>query len=312
MRTFPIIPIWIMLIVCISLIIFIIIKSNNKIIEIAIVILIFIINLRIMIPGDNYKSVSNNLDVLFVIDNTISMNAEDYNGNETRLSGVKKDCNYIIERLSGARFSIITFNNKAQIIIPFINDINLAMETIDIIEPIDELYAKGSSLNTPIETILMSLNSSEKKDNRIRVIFFISDGEITKNESLSSYREIREHINNGAVLGYGTSKGGNMKSRNKFLYEDEYIRDNTSLNHDIAVSKIDESNLKKIASDINIDYIHMNKEENINSKLREIEKLASSSIDDSSKKTYDDIYFIFVIPLLALLFLELHNIRRKV
>ena len=213
MRTFPIIPIWIMLIVCISLIIFIIIKSNNKIIEIAIVILIFIINLRIMIPGDNYKSVSNNLDVLFVIDNTISMNAEDYNGNETRLSGVKKDCNYIIERLSGARFSIITFNNKAQIIIPFINDINLAMETIDIIEPIDELYAKGSSLNTPIETILMSLNSSEKKDNRIRVIFFISDGEITKNESLSSYREIREHINNGAVLGYGTSKGGNMKSR---------------------------------------------------------------------------------------------------
>ena len=56
----------------------------------------------------------------------------------------------------------------------------------------------------------------------------------------------------------------------------------------------------------------MNKEENINSKLREIEKLASSSIDDSSKKTYDDIYFIFVIPLLALLFLELHNIRRKV
>ena len=44
----------------------------------------FIINLRIMVPTNQSDSLINNLDILFVIDNTISMNAEDYENNNTR------------------------------------------------------------------------------------------------------------------------------------------------------------------------------------------------------------------------------------
>ena len=76
MKLFPIIPIWIMLIICISLIIYIIIKKRD-LLQILIIILLFVINLRIMIPSNNSKTIKNDLDILFVIDNTISMNTLD-------------------------------------------------------------------------------------------------------------------------------------------------------------------------------------------------------------------------------------------
>lgn len=312
MKIFPIIPIWIMIIICTALIIFIIKKNNKNIIQIIIVILLFIINLRIMIPNNNSQVLTNNLDVLFVIDNTISMNAEDYNGNNTRLSAIKQDCKYIVEKLSGARFSVITFNNTAKIMTPYTKDTNITIETVDIIEPIDELYAKGSSLNTPLDTMISSLKSSQKKENRIRILFFISDGEITDDSSLKSFSEVSKYIDNGAVMGYGTNKGGYMKTKNKYSESEDYIIDYTNYNYNKAISKIDENNLQKIAKDINVEYIHMERQVDINRKLDEIKRLTTSNIDSSDKSTYDDTYYIFVIPLLVLLTIELNNLRRKV
>lgn len=311
MKIYPIIPIYLILCFIIPLIIFIILKSNKKVLDLTLILLLFIINLRIMIPTNNSKIISNDLDVLFVIDNTISMNAEDYNGTKTRLSGIKKDCKYIINRLNGARFSIITFNNNARIIIPYTKDINITKESIDIIEPINELYAKGSTLNTPLENILISLKSSEKKDNRIRILFFISDGEVTNDSELESYKEIKDHITNGAVLGYGTSSGGYMKSTVENLYNDDYIVDYSGDNHGKALSKIDENNLKHIANDMNINYIKMDKQSNINSKIKEIENIITTNKESNDKSSYDDIYFIFIIPLLIILILEYKDIRRK-
>ena len=256
MRIFPIIPIWVMLIICIILIIYIIKNNNKNINQILVVVLIFLINLRIMIPSHNSQILANNLDVLFVVDNTISMNAEDYDGNNTRLFAVKKDCKYIIKRLAGARFSLITFNNTAKIITPYTKDFNITSEAIDIIEPIDELYAKGSSLNTPLETILESLKSSEEKGDKIRILFYISDGEITDDSSLKSYNSVAKYVNDGAVLGYGTTKGGYMKTKSRWDETEEYIMDYSDYKYDKAISKIDEKNLKSIANDIKIDYIN--------------------------------------------------------
>ena len=310
MSTFPIIPIWIMAIICFIMLFFIITKTK-KIIHILIVILIFIINLRIMILSGNSKIVSNNLDVLFVIDNTISMVAEDYNGNNTRLSGVKNDCKNIIKRLNGARFSVITFNNTAKIVIPYTRDSNMAIEAIDIIEPIEELYAKGSSLNTPIETIISSLKSSTKKGDKKRIIFFISDGEITDNSNIANFSEISKYIDNGAIMGYGTTKGGYMKSKDKYSETESYITEYSNSKYEKAISRINENNLKKIAKDINIDYINMENQNKINNKLKEIEKLINNTTESIEKSNYDDIYYIFVIPLLILLIIDFNQFRRK-
>lgn len=310
MKLFPIIPIWIMLIICISLIIYIIIKKRD-LLQILIIILLFIINLRIMIPSNNSKTIKNNLDVLFVIDNTISMNALDYNGSNTRLSGVKEACNYIIDELNGSRFSVITFDNTSRIVTPYTYDTNITREAISIMTPINELYAKGSSIDVSLDSIMYSLKNSKKKNDNNRIIFFISDGENTSNNSIKSFKSISKYISDGAVLGYGTKKGGYMKDESEYA-TNEYIMDYTGTNFGKAISKIDEKNLKEIANDMDVDYIHVINSNNINSKIKQIKNKTKSTLESNDKSSYDDIYYIFVIPLLILLFIEFDRFRRRI
>ena len=310
MKMFPIIPIWLITIICISLIIYIILSKRNYI-HIAIIIILFIINLRIMIPSNNDKKVSNNLNVLFVIDNTISMNALDYNGSSKRLDGVKDDCKYIIDNLIGARFSVITSDNNSKIMIPFTYDSNITYESIEIISPINELYAKGTSLNTPFDNMLKVLQNNDNS-NRINVVFFISDGEITDSSKLRSFKKLSKYIDNGAVLGYGTTDGGYMKTNYQYSENNDYIKDYSSNSFQNAVSKIDEKNLKKISSDLNIDYIHMDKHRNIYNKINRIKKFADSGLIKSNKSSDDDIYFIFVLPLIILLYYDFYKFRRNI
>lgn len=312
MNIFPIIPIWLMTIIC-SILIIITLKNNKKNInQILIILLLFIINLRIMIKTDYYLAEEKNIEILFVIDNTISMNAEDYNGREKRLDGVKQDCKYIIENFTGAKFSIITFSNSAKILIPYTRDSNLAIESIEIIEPIQELYARGSSLNTPIETIESTLKrTTEKNTNNKRILFFISDGEITDDSKLESFEKLKKYVDDGAILGYGTTQGGNMLETNKYTNKTEYIMDYSGLNYGKAVSKIDEKNLQKIASDIGVNYIHMDSQDKITSTIKRINKMTASSTETVDKANYDDIYYIFVFPLLILITIELKKYRRN-
>ena len=314
MRAFPIIPIWLMIIICITLII-IILKTTKRKTHIVIVILLFIINLRFMIPTGSSTTMANNIDVLIVIDNTLSMNAEDYGQQEKRLVGVKQDCKRIITELLGAKFSVITFSNDAKILVPFTKDAVMVQETIDMIEPIEELYARGSSLNTPKEDINQILNSSYKKDkDRLRILFFISDGEITDDSKLESYSSLKKYIDDGAVLGYGTTKGGYMKYVDKYLSDEEkYVKDYSSLSADNkAISKIDEANLKRIANNLGISYIHMDNTSKIDSKLDSIKMKMTSEMASSKKSNYEDIYYIFVFPLLLLMVLDFKRIWRKI
>ena len=56
-----------------------------------------------------------------------------------------------------------------------------------------------------------------------RILFFISDGEITSEEKLSSFSSIKKYVDDGAVLGYGTSSGGKMKITDSLTKTENYI-----------------------------------------------------------------------------------------
>ena len=313
MRTFPIIPIWLMIIISLISIIVILLskKSRVTIYEICIIILLFIINLRPMLPSDNSTIMVNDLDVLFVVDNTISMYAEDYGSNNTeRINAVKEDCKYIISELSGARFALITFNNTSKISVPYTYDNNIVNESIDILQPMVSFYAKGSSLNTPhddIETIL----SNNKDNKRKKIIFIISDGEITDDSKLKSFSDLKKYVDDGAVLGYGTTKGGYMKQNDGYSNEIKYVEDTSTWPYKKAISKLDEDNLQDIAKDLGIDYIYMSKQSNIDKTLKKVKKGINTKSSASDIAAYTDIYYLFTIPLFIFLFLLYNELKRR-
>ena len=309
MKCFPIIPIPIMSVICIVLIIILAKNIKKNVIQVLIVFLLFFINLRVMLPTNKSTTVSNNLDVLFVIDTTISMNALDYNGDNTRLSGVKDDCKYIIEKLSGSRFSVLTFDNSTKLLMPFTTDNNMAVNAIEPLSPVTELYAKGTTLNKPLDDMEDILKSAVKKDDsRNIVVFFISDGEITDDSSLKSFASLKKYIADGAVLGYGTTSGGYMKEYDKYTEKEKYIE----YDFKKAVSKIDEKNLKKLASDMGISYIHMDKQSRIDSKLEKLKNETANKVSKTDKSSFKDTYFILMIPLLVLLMLMFKKYKRRI
>ena len=229
----PIIPIWLMSIICIVSIILIIynkqikdvisnsIKTTrqknilknyivNSFIKICIIILLFIINLRFMIPNGESMTINSDLSVLFVIDTSVSMRALDYNVDKERFEGVVNDCCYIVNELANSKFSIITFGDTSQKIIPFTTDTDMVQAELKSISLEDDYYAKGSSMNIVkdiLENTLKEENERQKGNTKF-IVFFVTDGEITKDdETLESFESIRKYIFNGAVMGYGTRSG---------------------------------------------------------------------------------------------------------
>lgn len=309
----PIIPIWLMAIICIALVIC---KRKGKfayIRQIIMIILLFMINLRMMIPTDVEVSTKRiDANVFFVIDNTISMAANDCADGTTRMDALKADCNNITGSLSGARFSLITFANISKLVFPLTESTSFVNSCIKGIGVTDELYAKGSSMNICKDMLVELVKAAHEKNTGKVIVFFISDGEITNGDTLDSFKEAAKYIDGGAVLGYGTSKGGNMYIKDYFSDDLVAIEDKSEYPYEKAVSKIDEENLKAIAKDMDIEYINMTTENKLDTVIDNIKKdTALLGDEDSRLDGYKDIYFIFIIPLVGMLVYEFVNWKRK-
>jgi len=308
----PIIPIWAMAIICVALLC---LKRRGVIPyirQIVIVILLFLINLRPMIPDKNIKVTQDKFQckVVFVVDDTISMLAEDYDGKNPRFNGAKADMAYIVDELEGAQFCVIDFNNNAQVLTPFTDNPEFVKAVIDSIYPLDYLYAFGTNLSVTKDVLEDVLENTEDDDMPVYV-FFISDGEITDDYALKSFDELAEYIDGGAVMGYGTKKGGVMHYYDSYYEEYKTLMDERDYPYEPAVSCIDEDNLETIADDLGIKYVHMDRQSRIDSTLNKIKNGTDIDTEENTKSGYTDIYYFFVIPLSILIAYEFISVKRR-
>lgn len=293
---------------------------SNLAIKSLIVILLFVLNLRPMYPNGETSIITNNLKVLFVIDTSVSMKAMDYNGTGERMDAVIDDCCHIVDELSGASFSVITFGDSAQKLVPFTPDSDMIEAELKTIKVVNSSYAQGTSINMVKDTLEDTLKEEyEKMDSGSElIVFFITDGEITKeNEKLESFASMEKYISGGAVLGYGTNEGGKMLDdlwknsvdSNGNPYYVYYYEDYNKID---GISKIDEDNLNKIAKDLGIEYIHMDRQSKIDSLLKNIHTSSLNSFGSEEKiNNYSDIYYFLAAPILALLIIDFIIQKRK-
>lgn len=140
---------------------------------------------------------------------------------------------------------------------------------------------------------------------------------MVNSEELKSYNGLSKFVDGGAVLGYGTEKGGPMLPVDYYEEESEatylYYYDE-DFDQKLAMSKIDEGNLKKMASDFGIDYVHMTSQSEINGVIKDLQAQINNlevTEDMDSKEGYGDTYYWFVIPLVLLLIWDLICYKRK-
>ncbi len=266
--------------------------------------LAFLINLRPAVKRYNAEIELKNIDVLFVVDSTISMWAEDYQDGKTRMDGVQEACDYMMQELAGSNFALIRFDNRAQILAPFTQDGRSVSDAFSTIRQPDTYYAKGSNMNVPYDDMKDLLISSSKKEERKTIVIFISDGEITDETKLRSYADLEQYVDGGAVLGFGTAQGGKMQADNG--YSRRYIQD-PDKNED-AVSVLNEENLKQIADDLQVEYMQVKAPEELGALTDSIKTGSSIRMEEAEMITYEDITYYLGMALGVLLIWEVISI----
>ena len=240
----------------------------------------------------------SNTDVLFVLDTTMSMWADD-GPHSTRMKAAQDDITAIMEGLPGANFALITFQNDATVAAPYTQDVETLRRYIKNIRTPSRSYVTGSRMDVPYYDIENMLISSDRKENRQIIVFFLSDGEDTSlDETPYSYEALGDFVDGGAVLGYGTKEGGTMR--------DNYGLTIYSTSWEEGVSVIDEDNLEKIADELGVEYLHREKSALLTPILEDIMEDSGTVTERNSEYTFlGDTYFKYVPYLVGLLALEL-------
>ena len=308
-------------------------KILETVITVLICICIYFINLRVMVPSNEATVTVPSLNVLFVVDSTISMWAEDYDGDESRIEGTKEACNSIMDELTGSSFALITFSDKAEVRIPLTPDRQSITDALDYMYEPSMYAAKGSNMNSPVDEMdrILQHMKSEYED-RETIVFIFSDGEETyesdKDDKSSSdedsgddeeeddedddssngkyapYSRLLGKVDGGAVIGVGSEDGATMKDGDgNEIYDPK--------TGELAVSCIGEESLETIASKIGIEYIHMEEVDDIEDVVESIitdAKYEAALRDDVENK--DDTYF-YGLPVLLILFVSEILLFRK-
>ena len=260
------------------------------------------VGIRPMYLSPDAEIRTSNLDVAFVVDTTISMWAEDHKGG-TRIDGVRSDIRTIMEALPGSSFSLITFDNGAQILTPYTQDIIAVEDMLDDLSMPSYATSQGSSLNTSYEALHMMVESAARKEGeRKTVVFLFSDGETTNGAELTSFKDLGKLIDSGADLGYGTESGGAMYYPGR-----GYIRNNTD--GEPARSRIDETALRQISGDLSVPYINETEDigTNLAGRLRSVKLMSrQAAFSAGNREGYIETYHYFAMFVEALLLIWLY------
>jgi Ca-activated chloride channel family protein len=222
------------------------------------VVLVLLIALRPGIPGGASEEAMTETDVFFVVDTTTSIVAEDYNGSDPRLEGVKADIAELVEEYPGAKFALLSFDSSAVLRVPLTSDATAIANAAEVLAPEITIYSAGSSVSQAKDLLTSTLQRAETAEpERSRIVYYFGDGEQTSSAPVESFEESAPLISAGFVLGYGTEAGGEMRVQTGYYDDDKtddgYVTDDAG---ESARSVIDEQNLRTIADQLGAEYVH--------------------------------------------------------
>ncbi|MEE6271870.1 vWA domain-containing protein [Georgenia wangjunii] len=268
-------------------------------------------------------TVQSNAELFFVVDRTGSMAAEDYDDGQPRLEGVRNDVVALVDAMPGARYSVVAFDSQATRQLPLTTDSRAVRTWAETLVQEITAYSAGSAVDRPLATLTTALEgAAERNPENVRLVFFLSDGENTDGDASTgdaepaSFAGLAPLVDGGAVLGYGTAEGGQMR-----FYDGTpstgpgtdapWIVDPTEPGNPPAVSRIDETTLRRIAEQLGVDYVHRIEPGDVTPLVAgvDVEDIAADGRRDVS--VYADVYWPAAAALAALLAWEAWFLARR-
>ena len=219
----------------------------------AMVAFLLVAALRPGVPDGDITIRATDLDVYFLIDTTSSVMAQDYPGGKPRLDGVRADVKGIAAQLPGARYTVLSFDHETVTRLPLTSDGSALASSVDTLLAETSTYSQGSSVTVARTALADALDRGRQAyPERARIVFYLGDGEQTADTAPDPFDIDPTLMNGGVVLGYGTTQGGRMKQTGT-RREDVILDPSTG---QPALSKIDEKELRAIAGQLKVPYLH--------------------------------------------------------
>lgn len=254
--------------------------------------------------GFQWKEIKRKgLDLLFAIDTSKSMLAEDMRPN--RLERTKMAVDYLLKDLKGDRIGLIAFSGKAFLQCPLTLDyegFRVALSDLDA----DSIPRGGTSIS---EAIMEAVKSYEPGQKKYKVMILISDGEDFEGDALKAAYVAKNEKIRIFCIGVG-SKGGSLLLITNAKGKKAYIKDQNGQN---VVSRINEELLKEIAfitggayihssgTDFGLDTIYKNK----------ISHMDKREIKGKMSKQYHEKFQVPLFLAIILLVIELSISKRR-
>lgn len=271
--------------------------------RIAMVLLVAVMLVRPALPVSQSIAHATSADIIFVVDTTASINAEDWKDGTTRLDGIREDIGSLVQELAGARFELITFDRAATVRVPMTSDAAAVLTAIRVLQPEISIYATGSSIGRAASLLKDQLRTIEKSNpERTRAVFYFGDGEQTVATAPESFASSALFLGGGKVFGYGSQDGAAMRMNDGRVEPSEKYITNPATGQP-AISKLDPANLKRIAGEINVPFEIRTPESTATA--GELHTSVVSADRSTAVQLKSELYWVAALALFALLVVDL-------
>ncbi len=265
---------------------------------------------------------SSNVEIVFAVDRTGSMAAEDGPGGAPRFDAVRDDVETIVKETGGSRYAVLTWDSTSRIELPFTTDSSAVLSFAETLHQEVTAYSKGSSLDRPVSELVDLLESARtQRPENIRYLVLLTDGEPSgegaNQQGVSAFESVQPLIDGGGVVGYGTEDGGVMR-----IYQpgqgwdpetppSEYMTDPSAApggpvndrGESLAVSRIDLASLEELSDVLAIPLLVNPDEARVKSFARDLMKDAKEFPGRAGERyTYQYVLWapaLAMLPLLA-------------
>lgn len=234
-------------------------------------------------------------DIFIAIDLSQSMNASDIG--PSRIQRVKFELQNLIRNFSSDRIGLIIFSSEAFIQCPLTFDQNVLQLHLDGLNT-GLVPNQGTDLAAPLSLALRKFNNDESQEPKSKSIILISDGEDFGDDLSNVLDDINDANVKVFTVGIGTYEGATIPSRNGIIMDPK--------SGSPAISKLETSNLKRIASQTDGAYFELSDEiQEIPQLVATIEKLEGAVTGTRMVEASANKYFYFLLAAFALALLDM-------
>ena len=232
------------------------------------------------------------VDLIFAVDVSISMNAEDVK--PSRLKKAKFEISQIIRRLQGDRVGIIVFAGASHLYLPLTSDYEAAILFLDEIDT-EMIPTQGTAISSALNTGLSAFSDESEK---FKVLILITDGEDHEGKAIAIAEKAAQTGIIIHTVGVGSVSGSLIPVLDKKTGDTSYKKDRRGK---LITSTLNEGILQDIARAGNGIYVRFdNRAAHYKMITDSINQMEKKSISTHEFSEYEDQYQLFGVMALSM------------